>query len=111
MGSLDARSLCASIISHTQGEYQARHTCTHRAAQVVQIDARGPDPHPSLLQCGFRKWLLAVTLGWEHVAGRMPLLYLDLGEHRRRKIDLVREWRGVKVPGHAQEVLDFVTSL
>jgi len=24
---------------------------------------------------------------------------------------LVREWRGVKVPGHAQEVLDFVTSL
>ena len=24
---------------------------------------------------------------------------------------LRREWRGVKVPGHAQEVLDFVTSL
>ena len=24
---------------------------------------------------------------------------------------LVREWRGVKVPGHAQAVLDFVTSL
>jgi peroxiredoxin Q/BCP len=24
---------------------------------------------------------------------------------------LVREWRGVKVPGHAQEVLDFVISL
>jgi len=24
---------------------------------------------------------------------------------------LVREWRGVKVPGHAQEVLDFVTTL
>ena len=24
---------------------------------------------------------------------------------------LVREWRGVKVPGHAQEVLDFVKSL
>jgi thioredoxin-dependent peroxiredoxin len=24
---------------------------------------------------------------------------------------LAREWRGVKVPGHAQEVLDFVTSL
>jgi peroxiredoxin Q/BCP len=23
---------------------------------------------------------------------------------------LVREWRGVKVPGHAQEVLDFVTT-
>jgi peroxiredoxin Q/BCP len=24
---------------------------------------------------------------------------------------LVREWRGVKVPGHAQEVLDFVKTL
>ena len=24
---------------------------------------------------------------------------------------LVREWRGVKVPGHAKEVLDFVTTL
>ena len=24
---------------------------------------------------------------------------------------LVREWRGVKVPGHAQEVLDFVKAL
>jgi peroxiredoxin Q/BCP len=24
---------------------------------------------------------------------------------------IVREWRGVKVPGHAQEVLDFVTGL
>jgi peroxiredoxin Q/BCP len=24
---------------------------------------------------------------------------------------VVREWRGVKVPGHAQEVLDFVTTL
>ena len=24
---------------------------------------------------------------------------------------LAREWRGVKVPGHAQEVLDFVTSM
>jgi len=24
---------------------------------------------------------------------------------------LAREWRGVKVPGHAQQVLDFVTSL
>ena len=24
---------------------------------------------------------------------------------------LRKEWRGVKVPGHAQEVLDFVTSL
>ena len=24
---------------------------------------------------------------------------------------LAREWRGVKVPGHAQEVLDFVTAL
>jgi peroxiredoxin Q/BCP len=24
---------------------------------------------------------------------------------------LAREWRGVKVPGHAQEVLDFVQSL
>jgi len=24
---------------------------------------------------------------------------------------LVREWRGVKVPGHAQEVLDYVTTL
>lgn len=27
------------------------------------------------------------------------------------KGDICREWRGVKVPGHAQEVLDFVTSL
>jgi peroxiredoxin Q/BCP len=25
--------------------------------------------------------------------------------------ELVREWRGVKVPGHAQEVLDFVQTL
>ena len=25
--------------------------------------------------------------------------------------ELVREWRGVKVPGHAQEVLDFVKSI
>jgi len=24
---------------------------------------------------------------------------------------LAREWRGVKVPGHAQEVLDFVKTL
>jgi peroxiredoxin Q/BCP len=24
---------------------------------------------------------------------------------------LAREWRGVKVPGHAQEVLDFVKAL
>jgi peroxiredoxin Q/BCP len=24
---------------------------------------------------------------------------------------LVREWRGVKVPGHAQEVLNFVKAL
>ena len=28
-----------------------------------------------------------------------------------RKGVLRREWRGVKVPGHAQEVLDFVTTL
>ena len=27
------------------------------------------------------------------------------------KGNLAREWRGVKVPGHAQQVLDFVTSL
>jgi len=27
------------------------------------------------------------------------------------KGEICREWRGVKVPGHAQEVLDFVTSL
>ena len=27
------------------------------------------------------------------------------------KGNLAREWRGVKVPGHAQEVLDFVASL
>jgi peroxiredoxin Q/BCP len=27
------------------------------------------------------------------------------------KGNLVREWRGVKVPGHAQAVLDFVTAL
>ena len=28
-----------------------------------------------------------------------------------RNGELAREWRGVKVPGHAQEVLDFVRSL
>ena len=27
------------------------------------------------------------------------------------KGNLAREWRGIKVPGHAQQVLDFVTSL
>jgi len=25
--------------------------------------------------------------------------------------NLAREWRGVKVPGHAQEVLDFIQTL
>ena len=46
----------------------------------------------------------------EHVREKGPRHRAQHLRHRRKGV-LAREWRGVKVPGHVQEVLNFVKAL
>ena len=54
--------------------------------------------------------LLFLALGAASALAKPTIAVLGL-EVIDKSGTLAREWRGVKVPGHAQEVLDFVKTL